>query len=100
MRVPTQSPPLQPGNIALSDSETAEALTNSLEAQFQSKTISSVPAVTEIVNVGLMSFFLTLVSEPKITNPDEVHEAITALKFARDASPNGIPNRAMNLLPQ
>jgi hypothetical protein len=36
MRFPTPSPPLvTPGGIALSDSEKAEALVDSLEAQFQ-----------------------------------------------------------------
>jgi hypothetical protein len=36
IRVPTPSPPfLVPGGLALSDSEKAEALADSLEAQFQ-----------------------------------------------------------------
>jgi hypothetical protein len=36
IRVPTPSPPLQvTGGLALSDSEKAEALADSLEAQFQ-----------------------------------------------------------------
>jgi len=87
-------------SIALSDSETAEALAETLKAQFQPITVSSVPAFTDMVNVGLMSYFLTPASEPKLTNPDEVHEGIRVLKFARALRRNGIPNRAMNLLPQ
>jgi hypothetical protein len=34
MRVPTQSPLINPGIIALSDSETAQALADSLEVEF------------------------------------------------------------------
>jgi len=46
MRVLTPSPPLvTPGGIALSDCEKAEALADSLEAQFQPVTVHSVPAV-------------------------------------------------------
>jgi len=36
-----------------------------------------------MVKVGLMAYFLTPASEPKLTNPDEVHEAIRGLKVAR-----------------
>jgi len=34
------------------------------------------PAVMEKVDVALKSYFLTLASEPELTNPDEVDEAI------------------------
>ena len=54
MRVPTPSPTLvTPGGIALSDSENAETLADSLETQFQPVTDPSVPAVIEMVNVEL-----------------------------------------------
>jgi hypothetical protein len=53
----------------------------------------------EVVNVWLMSYFLTPASKPKLTNPDEVHEAIRGQKVTRAPGPNGIPNRALNLLP-
>jgi hypothetical protein len=54
MRVPTPSPPLQgPGGLALSDSERAEALADSLEAQFQPVDDPSDPAFTESVDVDL-----------------------------------------------
>jgi hypothetical protein len=99
MRVPTQSPLVNPGSIAVPDSETAEALADSLEAQFQPITVSSVPPVIEIITVGLMSYFSTPASEPKLTNLDEVHEAIRGLKVARLQGPTGIPNRTLNLLP-
>jgi len=58
MRVPTPSLPLvTPRGIALSDSEKAETLADNLEAQFQPMNDSSFPAVTEIVNVALWSYF-------------------------------------------
>jgi hypothetical protein len=54
MRVPTPSSHLvTPGGIALSDSEKAEALADSLETQFQPVADPSVPAVIEMVNTEL-----------------------------------------------
>ena len=60
----------------------------------------SVPAVIEMVDVALRSYFLTSASEPKLTNPDEVHEAIRGLKVSKATGPNGILNRALKHLPQ
>jgi hypothetical protein len=101
MRVPTPSPPLvTPGGIAISDSEKAEALADTLETQFQPVADPSVPAVIEMVDVGLKSYFQAPASEPKLTNPDEVHEAIRGLKVGKAPGPNGIPNRALKHLPQ
>ena len=80
MRVPTPSIPLvTPRGIALSDSEKAEALANNLDAQFQPVTNPSVPAVIEKVDVALRSYLMTPASEPKLTNPEEVQEAIRGL---------------------
>jgi hypothetical protein len=87
------------GGIALSDSEKAEALADSLDTQFQPLTDPSVPAVIQ-VDVALRSYFLTTASEPKLTNPDEVHEAISGLKVSKAPSPNDITNRALKHLPQ
>jgi len=39
----------------------------------------SVAAVIEMVDVALRSYFLTPASEPKLTNPDEIHEVIRGL---------------------
>jgi hypothetical protein len=51
MRIPTPSLPLQvSGGLALSDSEKAEALADSLEAQFQPVDNPSDSAVIEMVN--------------------------------------------------
>jgi hypothetical protein len=88
------------GGIALSDSEKAEALANSLETQFQPVTNPLVLAVIEMVDVALKSYFLTPASEPKLTNPNEVHEAIRDLKVSKALGLNGIPNRALKHLPQ
>jgi hypothetical protein len=82
----------------LSDSEKAETLSDSLEAQFHPVTIHSVPAIIEMVDVALESYFRTPVSEPKLTGPEEVHEAITGLKLGKTPGPNGIPNRALKHL--
>ena len=89
------SPLVTPGGIALSDSEKAEALADSLESQFQPVTDHSVPAVIEIVDVQLGSYFITPVSEPKLTKPEEVQEAIRVLKVRKAPAPNGIRNRAL-----
>jgi hypothetical protein len=59
MRIPTPSPPLvTPGGLALSDSEKAEALADSLEVQFQPVNDLSVPAVIEVVNEAMRSYFV------------------------------------------
>jgi hypothetical protein len=60
----------------------------------------SVPAVIETVNVGLRSYFMAPASEPKLTNPEEVQEAIRGLRVGKAPGPNGMPNRALKHLPQ
>ena len=63
------SPLGHPVGITLPDSEKDEALANILEIQFQQVTYPSVPAVIEMVDVELRSYFMALASEPKLTNP-------------------------------
>ena len=53
-----------------------------------------------MVDVALRSYFLTPASEPKLTNPDEVQEAIRGLNVSKAPGPNGILNRAFKHLPQ
>jgi hypothetical protein len=88
------------GVIAFSDSERAEALADSLETEFQPVTNPSVAAVIEMVDLSLRSHYMTPASEPKLTNPEEVREAMRALKVRKAPGPIGIPNRAFKHLPQ
>jgi hypothetical protein len=81
-------------------SEKAEALADNLETQFQPVTDPSVPVVIETVNVGLSSYFMAPAGEPKLTNPEEVQEAIRGLRVIKAPGPNGIPNRVLKYLPQ
>ena len=73
MTIPTPSPPLvTPGGLALSDSAKAEALTDSLESQFQPVNEPSVPAVIEVVNEAMRAYSFEPTSEPKLIKPTEV----------------------------
>jgi len=47
-----------------------------------------------MVDVALESYLQTPANEPKLTNPNEVREAIRDLKVGKAPGPNGIPNRA------
>ena len=94
------SPSGHPGGIARSDSEKAKALADNLETQFQPVTDPSVPAFIEMVDKELRSYFMASVSEPMLTNPEKVQEAIWDLKVSKAPGPNGIPNRALKHLPQ
>jgi hypothetical protein len=101
MRVPTHSPLLQvPEGLALSDSEKAEALAGSLEAQFQPVNDPSVPAVIEMVNKAMRPYEYAPASEPKLTSPSEVQQAIRGLQVGKAPGPNGIPNRVLRHLPK
>jgi hypothetical protein len=101
MRVPTPSPPAShPRGIALSGSEKAEALADNLKTQFQPVTDPSVPAVIEAVDEGLRSYFMAPASEPKLTNPEDVQEAISGLKVSKAPDPKSILNTALKHLPQ
>jgi hypothetical protein len=88
-----------PGGIA-SDSEKAESFADNLETQFQPVTDRSFPAVIETVDVWLRSYFMAPASEPNLTDPEVVQEAIRALKVSKAPGPNGIPHRALKHLPQ
>jgi hypothetical protein len=60
----------------------------------------SFPAITEKVDVALRSYLMTPASDPKLTNPEEVQEAIRGVKVSKAPAPNGISNRALKHLPQ
>jgi hypothetical protein len=66
------------GSIALSESEKAEVLTESLK----------LPPSIEIVDGARWSYFRTHAREPKLTNTDEVHETISVLKVGKSTGPN------------
>jgi hypothetical protein len=101
MRVPTPSQPLvTPGGTALCDQEKAEALADSLESQFQPVNVPSYPTVIEKVTEALQGYSYAPASEPKLTNPMEVEDAIRSLKVGNSPGPNGLPNRALKYLPQ
>jgi hypothetical protein len=101
MRVPTPSPPLVTlVGIALSDSEKAKFLVDSLEAPFQPVNDLSDPAVIEMVDQALRAYSFAPASEPKLTNPAAVQDAIQGLKVGKAPDPNCIPNRALKHLPQ
>jgi hypothetical protein len=53
-----------------------------------------------MVDVALMSYYMTPASEHKLTNPDEVQHVISGLKFRKAPGTNGIPNRALKHLPK
>ena len=46
------------------------------------------------------SYLINHASEPRLTNPEELYEAIRCLKDSKAPAPNGIPNRALKHLPQ
>jgi hypothetical protein len=100
-KVSTPSPPLvTPEGIALSDSEKAEALADSLESQFQPLKDPPEPTVIKIFDEAMRAYTLALASKPKLNNPAEVQDGILVLKFGKAPGPNGIPNRALKHLPQ
>jgi hypothetical protein len=89
MRVSTPSLPLQvPGGLAVSDSEKAEALADSLEAQFQPVDDPSDPAFTEIVDVAMRAYGYAPASEPTLTTPSEVIQDMRGLEFGKAPGPN------------
>ena len=93
-------PLVTPRGIALSDFEKAEALDDNLETQFQPVIDPSVPAFIEMVDVALRSYFMIPATEPNLTNPAEVQEVNSCLRYNKVPDPNGIPYKALKHLPQ
>ena len=60
--------------------------------------VPSNPATIEMVDVALRAYSFAPASEPKLTNPDEVQEAIWGLKLGKIPGPDGIPNRSLKHL--
>jgi hypothetical protein len=63
-------------------------------------TNSSAPAFIEMVDVAQRSYLLKPASQSKLTNSEEVQEAISGLKVSKAPGQNGLPNRASKHLPQ
>ena len=93
-------PLVTPGRLDLSDSEKAEALADNPETQFQPVTFPLVPAVIEMVDVALSSYFISLASEPQLTSRDEVYAAIRVLKDSKASGPHFIPKRVLKHPPK
>ena len=53
-----------------------------------------------MVDVAPMPYFLIPAREPKLTNPDEVNEAIRRLKIRKAPEPNGIQYKTLKHFPQ
>jgi hypothetical protein len=100
MRIPTPSAPLvTPGGPAVSDSEKAEALADSLETQFQPANDPSVPTGIEVINEAMRAYSYAPAREPQLTNPADFQAAILGLKICKAPGPDGITNRALKHLP-
>jgi hypothetical protein len=87
--IPTPEPPMAtPGGPALSYSEEAEALADSLESQFHPVDDPSVPAVIEVVTEAMQAYSYAPASEPQLTNPAEIQSAIRGLKVGKAPGPD------------
>jgi hypothetical protein len=87
-----------PREVALSDSEKAEALADRLEAQFQPVNGPSDPAFIELVDVEMRAYEYAPAIEPTLTTPSEVIKAIKGLKVGKAPGPNCVPNRVLRHL--
>ena len=81
------------------DSEKAEALAESIEAQFQPVKEPSAPAIIEVVDEVMRAYLFVPASEPKLTDTPEIQDAIRGLKVGKAPGPNGIPSRALKHTP-
>jgi hypothetical protein len=98
VRVPTPSAPLQfPEGLSLSHSE-RDALADSVEAHFQPVNCQSEPEVIEMVNEVMRAYKYAPASEPKLTSPSKVQQAIRGPKVGKAPGPNGIPNKVLRHL--
>jgi hypothetical protein len=77
------TPLVTPVGTALSNPENADALADSLQFQFQPVKHTSDPAIIDKVEDALHVYSYTPASEPKITSPMEVKDAIRGLKVGK-----------------
>jgi hypothetical protein len=98
MRVLTPTPSLfTRGGIALSDPQKAKGFSDSLDAKFQQV---KDPSQLAVIEKALQAYSYGTASEPKLTNPMEVQDAIRNLKIGKVPDLNGLPNKALKHLPQ
>jgi hypothetical protein len=91
---------LVPGGLAFSDSEKAEALADSLEAEFQPVNDQPSPAVIEAVDEVIRAYKYAPASESKLVRPSKVQEGIKKFKDDKAPGPYSVPNRALRNLPK
>jgi hypothetical protein len=95
VRIPTLPHPLvTPAGTGLCDPEKAEALADSLESQLRPVNVPSDPAVIEKVAEALQAYSYAPASEPKLTNPMDVRDAIRG-KVAEAPGSNGFPKKVL-----
>jgi hypothetical protein len=87
--------PWSPGGISLSWTRRKPKTWLIVWRLFQPTTVPSVLAVIEMVD-ALRAYFLIPASEPKLANPDEIHEAFSGLKVGRALK--HLPQQAIALL--
>jgi hypothetical protein len=96
MRFPTPSPPLQvPEGLALSYSEKAEALADSLEGHFHPVDYPSDLAITVIFKDVMRAYQYEPACKPTFTSPSEVLQANSGPKVGKALGPNSISSRVL-----
>ena len=60
----------------MEDNQAADESSYSISPLFQTETDSSVPAVIQMVDVALRSYFLRCARKPQLTTPEEIRAAI------------------------
>jgi hypothetical protein len=89
-KIPYSASPRSPKGLnTLSESENSEVLADIRNTQFQPITVPSIPAVIEMVDIALRSYFLTHASDPMLINPDAVQEAMKDLKVVKTPRTKG-----------
>jgi hypothetical protein len=58
------------------------------------------PAVIELINEAMRAYEYAPPSEPKLTSPLEVQQAILGILVGKAPGPNGILNRVLRHLPK
>jgi hypothetical protein len=72
-----------------------ETLADSLDAQIPPVGDRSDPTVIQMVGEAMRAYEYAPASEPTLTAPSEVIQAIEGLKVGKAPGPNGIPNKVL-----